>query len=175
MSPAVKFSTSVPGADRIHYVNEHDIRVVLSRLPVEHWERLRAVHFNDKSHGVRLLGYVGNRRRDIALCALAPRMNLRRALRSGLTPEQFGALPDHKWPTLAVRRFMLYNVFLHEVGHLQLVYEKSHSPRLKFAREKLAQKYAMDWRKQLWSQPFTHPDPVHNPPTAEELAMITIL
>lgn len=113
-----------------------------------------SVHFNDKSGSVRLLGYVGNRRQDIALCALPPRMNLRRALRRGQTPEQFGALPDHKWSTLAVRRFMLYNVFLHELGHLQLVGEKSRSPRLKFAREKLAPGYAMEWCKRLWSQPF---------------------
>jgi hypothetical protein len=64
---------------------------------------------------------------------------------------------------------MLYNVFLHELGHLQLVDEETRSIRLKFAREKLAQEFAMHWCSELWSKPFPHPDPVHNPPTPGEL------
>jgi hypothetical protein len=63
---------------------------------------------------------------------------------------------------------MLYHVFLHELGHLQLVYENARSVRLKFAHEKLAEKFAVEWRKRLWSQPFFHPDPVHNPPCDED-------
>jgi hypothetical protein len=47
----IRFSTSPAGGDRIHYVTEEDIRVVLSRLPRELWQRLRAVHFNDRSRG----------------------------------------------------------------------------------------------------------------------------
>lgn len=70
MSPQVKFSLSIPGADRIHHVNEDDIRVILSRLPVDLCRRLRAVHFNDRSRGARVLGYVNRGRREIALCAL---------------------------------------------------------------------------------------------------------
>jgi hypothetical protein len=119
----VKFSTSSPGADRIHYVNEDDIRVVLSRLPDELWDRLRTVHFNDRSRGARVLGYVNRGRRDIALCALPPRMSLIQALRNGQRPEEFGARRGEKWPRLAIRRFMLYDVFLHELGHLQLIDE----------------------------------------------------
>jgi hypothetical protein len=171
MSCQVKFSTSRPGADRVHYVSEEDIRVLLGRLPVELWQRLRTVHFNDRSRGTRLLGYVSGARRDIALCALPPRLGLTVALRNGLTPEQFGAGRSKKWPALAIRRFMLYNVFLHELGQLQLVDEDSNSARLKFAREKLAQEFAMHWCGELWSKPFLHPDPVHNPPAAEELAI----
>jgi hypothetical protein len=119
----VKFSTSSPGADRIHYVNEDDIRIVLSRLPDELWDRLRTVHFNDRSRGARVLGYVNRGRRDIALCALPPRMSLIQALRNGQRPEEFGARRGEKWPRLAIRRFMLYDVFLHELGHLQLIDE----------------------------------------------------
>jgi serine/threonine protein kinase HipA of HipAB toxin-antitoxin module len=31
----------------------------------------------------------------------------------------------------------------------------------------------MDWCNRLWSQPFDHPDPVHNPPSADELATLS--
>jgi hypothetical protein len=168
MACRVKFSTSLPGADRVHYVSADDVRVLLSRLPAELWQRLQAVHFNDRSRGTRLLGYVSCARREIALCALPPRLGLTVALRNGLTPEEFGAERSKKWPVLAIRRFMLYNVFLHELGHLQLVDGKASSDRLKFAHEKLAQQFATQWRSELWSNPFVHPDPVHNPPTLRE-------
>jgi hypothetical protein len=164
----VKFSTSSPGADRIHYVNEDDIRIVLSRLPDELWDRLRTVHFNDRSRGARVLGYVNRGRRDIALCALPPRMSLIQALRNGQRPEEFGARRGEKWPRLAIRRFMLYDVFLHELGHLQLIDEDARSVRRKFAHETRAQEFAMYWCNQLWSEAFSHPDPVHNPPAPSE-------
>lgn len=172
MSPQVKFSVAKPAGDRIHYINEADIRVVLGRLPSEIQGRLRAVHFNDRSRGNRILGYVNRDRREIALCALPPRIGLTRGLRSGQAPEKYGARLGHKWPALAVRRFMLYNVFLHELGHLQLVNEESPSRRLKFAREKLAQDFAADWCDKLWSKSFEHPDPVHNQPSPDELAAL---
>jgi hypothetical protein len=165
----IRFSATRPGADRIHYVNAEDIRVLLSRLPVEVWHRLRTVHFNDRSRGGRILGYVNRGRREIALCAQPPRMSMRPR---GHSPETFGAKRSQKWPVLAVRRFMLYDVFLHELGHLQLINEKARSARLKFAREKLAEDFAVRWRKELWTAPFVHPDPVHNPPASEENTQI---
>ena len=169
----VKFSVSTPGADRIHYINEQDVRVLLSRLPHTLWSRLRAVHFNDQSRGNRTLGYVTARgRREIALCALPPRIGLTKVLRNGQTPEKFGARRGYKWPVLAVRRFVLYDVFLHELGHLQLINERSSSDRLKYAHEKLAQSFAMEWCDRLWSKPFEHPDPVHNPPSSDEITSL---
>jgi hypothetical protein len=170
MYSQIKFSVSRPGADRLHHVNAEDIRTVLGRLPVEVWRRLRAVHFNDRSRGARIFGYVNQGRREIALCALPPRMSLRRMLLMGQTPEQFGAKSGQKWPALAIRRFMLYDVFLHELGHLQLINEDARSHRLKFAREKFAQTFAVEWCNRLWSEHFPHPDPVHNPPTPEEFS-----
>jgi hypothetical protein len=172
MPPQVKFSLSIPGADRIHYVSEEDVRIVLSRLPVELWSCVRTIHFNDQSRGARVLGYVNRGRRDIALCALPPRVSLTRSLVRGQTAEQFGATRGHRWPVLAVRRFMLYDVFLHELGHLQLVNKNARSVRLKFAHEKLAESFAAHWCDRLWSVPFLHPDPVHNPPTAEEIRVL---
>jgi hypothetical protein len=169
MLARIKFTVSAPGGDRIHHVSEEDVRVVLNRLPLDLYRRLRAVHFNDRSPRSRLFGYVNRGRREIALCALPPRMGLTKDLRIGHTPEQFGAIPGRKWPALAIRRFLLYEVFLHELGHLQLVNGEARSNRLTFARERLAQEFAIEWCNRLWSEPFAHPDPVHNPPSALEM------
>ena len=171
MPSPIKFTVTTPGADRIHYVNEGDVRIVLGRLQTELWCSLRAVHFNDRARGPRFLGYVDRGPSEIALCALPPRMSLARALR-GQSCEYFGARRGHKWPALAVRRFMLYNVFLHELGHLQRINEVGSSVRLQFAREKLAQEFALSWCNRLWSEPFPHSDLVHNPPAPEELASL---
>jgi tetratricopeptide (TPR) repeat protein len=67
---------------------------------------------------------------------------------------------------------MLYEVFLHELGHLQVVNEKANRIDRRFAMEKRAQEFAEHWCRELWSQPFDHPDPVHNPPTAEEIESV---
>jgi hypothetical protein len=63
-------------------------------------------------------------------------------------------------------------VFLHELGHLQLVGGQGHSGRLTFARERSAQEFAIEWCDRLWSEPFAHPDPVHNPPSAQEMTAL---
>jgi hypothetical protein len=160
----IKFTTTIPGGDRRHYINEEDVMVVLNRLPEETWRRLRAVHFNDQARGNRLLGYVNKGHREIAICALPPRLSLSRFIEKGQSCELFGAKRGEQWPPLAVRRFLLYDVFLHEVGHLQLVYQKTKSERLRFALEKCAQEFADGWRKRLWSERFDHRDPVHNAP-----------
>jgi hypothetical protein len=159
----IQFSTTIPGGDRRHYLTEEDVMVVLSRLPEEIWRRLRAVHFNDRARGNRVLGYVNQGSREIAICALPPRLSLSRVA-PGQRCEQFGAKRGEQWPPLAVRRFLLYDVLLHELGHLQVVNEKTKSERLRFAREKCAQEFADRWRRKLWSEQFDHPDPVHNAP-----------
>lgn len=153
---------------RRHYVTEDDIKVVLARLPDRLWQRLRAVHFNDHARGNRRLGYTTRRgRREIALCALPSRVSLVR-IRGAASPQEFGALRGSQWPVLAVRRFMMYNTFLHELGHLQIILPRASNPNRKFASETRAQEFADLWRKRLWSQPFQHPDPVHNPPDEGE-------
>jgi hypothetical protein len=169
MAQEIRFSVLPAGATRIHHVTEQDVRVVLSRLPVEVFSRLRAVHFNDRSQN-RKLGYVTRGKREISVCALPPRVSFTACLVRGQTPEQFGARRGAQWPVLAIRRFLLYDVFLHELGHLQIVNDLRRSERLRFAREKLAQQFGMAWCQRLWSLPFDHPDPVHNPPGSDELA-----
>ena len=163
---AIKFTTSRPQSDRIHYLCEDDVRVLLSRLPPETYSRLRHVHFNDQSRGVRKLGYVNMGHREIAICALPPRVSLTRFLIQGQSPPHFGAQLGTQWPQEAVRRFMLYDVFLHELGHLQLVRPDLKDPRRRFAMEKLAQEFADSWRSSLWSQPFDHPHSIHNRPAS---------
>jgi hypothetical protein len=162
----VKFTYSQVGCDRRHYLSEDDVRVVLSRLPAEAWRGLRAVHFKDKSRDVRILGYANPREREICICALPPRVSLTRALVRGQYPELFGAVRGKQWPELAVRRFLLYDVLLHELGHLQMVIANPKSGRRTHAREKRAQEYADYWRRKMWSGPIDHPDAVHNPPAS---------
>jgi hypothetical protein len=99
------------------------------------------------------------------LCALPPRLSI---WVDGSSPQLFGAQRNQKWPPLAIRRYMLYDVLLHELGHLQMIDEDRRSVRLRFAHEKLAQAFAVKWRKRLWLTPFPHPDPVHNPPGVDE-------
>lgn len=91
-----------------------------------------------------------------------------RFLVAGQTPGTFGAKTGRQWPKLAVRRFLLYDVLLHEIGHLQIIDPESKDVRRKFAGETRAQEFADRWRKELWKEHFDHPDPVHNPPTDAE-------
>jgi hypothetical protein len=167
MLSRIKFSVSRPGADRVHHISPEDVRVLLSRLPPDLWQQLGAVHFNDRSVGARRLGYARPESKEISMCALPPRISLTRFLRAPQTPQKFGAMPGQKWPTVATRRFLLYSVFLHELGHLHPV-PRRRSRRLSHPREKLAQQFAVKWCNWLWSHPFDHPDPAHNPPVLAE-------
>lgn len=163
----VKFTYSEVGCDRKHYLNEEDVRIVLSRLPVEVWSGLRAVHFNDRSRGGRVLGYANPREHEICICALPPRVSLTQALIRRQNPGLFGAERGKQWPEVAVRRFLLYDVLLHELGHLQMQILNRKSGRRTPARETRAERFADHWREQLWVSHFDHPDPVHNPPWME--------
>jgi hypothetical protein len=167
----VKFRSCTPGCDRIHHVSQGDLMMVLLRLPAETWERLRGIHFNDQSRGGRVLGYTTTRgRREIALCALPPRMSLTRSLIRGQTCEEFGARRGAQWPEVAIRRFLIYDVFLHELGHLQIVDPQASSARRVFAGETRAEDFATYWRRRLWSEEFAFPDPAHQAPSDKELA-----
>jgi hypothetical protein len=178
----VKFRNSRTGATRRHYLHETDVLVVLSRLPENVWARLRAVHFNDRSVGCRRLGYAASGRREIAICALPQQVSLSRFVSRALctsshrrhSPREFGAVRGYQWPGLAVRRFMLYEVFLHELGHLQIIDPTAKRIKRRFASETKAQEFADYWRAKLWSKPFDHPDPIHNPPTLDEFAELAI-
>ena len=88
------------------------------------------------------------------------------------TPEEFGAVRGTQWPEPAIQRFLLYGVFLRELGHLQVIDEKAKSTRKKYAREGKAQEFAMYWCRALWREPFDHPDPVHNKPSQQEIAEV---
>ena len=168
----VRFTIARPSADRVYHIAPEQVKVVLSRRPYEHWRMLRAVHFNDTSRGARVLGYVTGGRREVALAALPPRMSCTRFLGKGRTPEHFGAVRGTQWPELAIQRFLLYGVFLRELGYLQVVDEKAKSARRKYAREGKAQAFALHWRRALWDEPFDHPDPIHQRPSKKELAEV---
>ncbi len=172
MTREIRITVRPAKADRIYHISEEDVRVVLSRLPAEALQRVKAIHFNDESWGARTLGYTNRGRREIALCALPPRMSMTRFLAKGQTPEQFGARRGTQWPVLAIRRFLLYDVLLDQIGHLQIIDDNAKGEMRKFAREPKAQEFAMFWCEKLWSQHYDHPDPVHNRPTNEELNLL---
>ena len=73
-----------------------------------------------------------------------------------------------------MRRFLLYEVLLHELGHLQLVRPEGRGWDRKFASETLANEFAIEWRNRLYAQPFEHVDPVHNAPTDDELSLLPV-
>jgi hypothetical protein len=167
----IKFTFSRTGAGRKHYLNEEDVRVLLSRLPEELWEKLQAVHFNDRAWGRRCLGYVTRGHREITICALPGRVSLSSYV-THRSIRPFGAVRGRQWPEIAVRRFMLYDVFFHELGHLQIVLPKAARLRRKFASETKAQEFADYWRKKLWLDRFDHVDPVHNEATREDFEQL---
>jgi hypothetical protein len=59
----IRFSVAKPKGDREHYLTFEQICTLLKRLPLDVWSRLRGVHFNDRSWGARVLGYVNGGRR----------------------------------------------------------------------------------------------------------------
>ena len=160
----------------VRYLSPSDINDAVHRIPQKFRQRLRDIITWHRSEGVRRLGYVTNRgRRDINLSVmLPPRLSLGRYLHKGQNAREFGAPSRGQWLPWAVRRFMLYDVLLHELGHLQLINPKSKHWDRKYASETLAKDFADRWRRKLFSEPFDHPDPIHNPPTEEELAWIPI-
>lgn len=160
----------------VSYVSAADVRTVLARVPGTLRARLRDVFHSRDNRGVRQLGFVQRRgRRDVVLCSiLPPRVSLSRFIVRGQSPSEFGAPPRGQWPPWAVRRFLLYDVLLHELGHLQLVRPHGRGWDRKFASETLAQQFADDLRRELWSERFAHPDPIHNPPEPDEQSMLTL-
>ena len=160
----------------VPYVSRSDIEIAINRIPEEYRKRLRDITTWHRSNGVRKLGFVRRKgRRDINLCImLPPRVSLGRYLRKGQSAKEFGAPSRGQWTPWAVRRFMLYDVLLHELGHLQLINPKSKNWNRKYASETLAQDFADVWRRKLFMEPFEHPDPIHNSPTDAELSWISI-
>jgi hypothetical protein len=161
----IRFITKEVNDTRRHYLTAADVDVLLGRLPESLWMRLREVYFNDRAWGNRTLGYVTRGHRAITICALPDTISLGRVMaRYRVSSVEFGAPSRGRWPEIAVRRCLLYDVFLHELGHLQIVRPDAKRPRRKFASETLAQSFANRWRRRLWQENFDHPDPVHNAP-----------
>jgi hypothetical protein len=51
---------------------------------------------------------------------------------------------------------------------LQVVDPKARDERRRFADERVAEEFAIAWRRRLWAEPFEHPDPAHGPPGEAE-------
>jgi hypothetical protein len=161
--------------DLISYVDTRDVDVVVERVPVEYRTRMRDI-FRKRSSDAKILGSVTTRgRRDVQLSTRLPiRVSLRGYLHGGQSAEEFGAPKVGQWPPWAVRRFLLYDVLFHEIGHLQVVDDKASRVERKFASETRAQEFADEMRRTLYSEQCDHPDPIHNAPTAAELATLEV-
>jgi len=162
--------------DLVWYIDDSDVRTVRLRIPEEFKLRLGEVFIRRGRRGVRWLGSVTTRgRRDIELNAFLPyRVSLSRFILRGQAAREFGAPSRGQWPLWAVRRFLLYDVLLHEVGHLQVVDPNATNVNRKHASETRAQEFADTLRRQLWTCDFNHPDPVHNSPQEDELSFIPL-
>jgi hypothetical protein len=161
--------------DLVSYVDLREVDVVIERVPAEYRTRIRDI-FRRRSSDAKVLGSVSTRgRRDISLSTRLPiRVSLGRYLHGGQSADEFGAPKRGQWPPWAVRRFLLYDVLLHEIGHLQIVNETASRVQRKFASETRAQEFADEMRRTLHSETFDHPDPIHNAPTAAELATVDV-
>jgi hypothetical protein len=161
--------------DLVSYIDMREVEVVIERVPVEYRTRIRDI-FRRRSSDAKVLGGVTTRgRRDIELSTRLPiRVSLGRYLHGGQSAEEFGAPKQGQWPPWAVRRFLLYDVLLHEIGHLQVVDEKASRVQRKFASETRAQEFSDEMRRTLYSEHFDHADPIHNAPAAAELATIEV-
>lgn len=161
--------------DLVAYINKREIDLVVERVPQEYRARLRDI-FRLRSSDAKILGSVSTRgRRDIDLTAALPiRVSLSRYLHGGQAPGEFGAPKLGQWPPWAVRRFLLYDVLFHEIGHLQIVDPNASRVTRKFASETRAQEFADELRRTLYSEHFEHPDPIHNAPKAVELELLDV-
>jgi hypothetical protein len=160
----------------INYLFSSEVDLVLSRVSDDLKGRLGDVDLRGNHLGMRRLGYVMTRgRRDITLCTrLPPRVSLRGFLHSGQSAAEFGAPTRGQWPPWSVRRFLLYDVLLHELGHLQLVRPAGRSWRRRYADERLADEFARDLRRDLFAHHLEHPDPIHNSPTPLEQELLEV-
>ena len=153
-------------------MTEAEIRVLLARLPGRLWERLRAVRFDDRARGRRCLGYVTRGRDEINLCARPPATDRPGPLLAA-QPVALSVRGGPRLPVAHARRASIYA--------LRRVPPRARPPpgrrpegeakttRRRFADETRAEEFAERWCRELWSQPFDHPDPVHGPPSREEI------
>lgn len=155
-------------SDLYRYLKKEDVLILLNRLPLEEYQQLRSVTF-ETCRGADAYGYVHHKRiTGIVICDQSERLSvLTKSAKRGMY-EEFGALKNMKWPTVAVRRYLLYHTFLHELRHTQITQSEKKFTREKIPLEKLANEYADFWRGELYQNHFNHSDPVHNLPSEGE-------
>ena len=154
--------------DLYRYLTQEDVLVLLNRLPLAEYKHLKSVTFKTCA-GADAYGLVFLKRiKGIVICDQSQRTSIRTNSAKRGRLDEFGALPHIKWPTVAIRRYLLYGTFLHELRHTQIISPAKKITRDKIPLEKLAEEYADHWRGELYKESFDHPDPVHNLPSDEE-------
>jgi len=159
----------------VRFIDQHDVEAVLDQLPAAEKSRLGQVIFRS-SAATRTLGYVTDRgRRDIVLASrLPPRVSLRGYMYAGHRAIDYGAPARGQWPPWAVRRYLLFGVLLHELGHLQQVSTNQPGALGGYASETKADEFSLRWRDALWAAGSPTPDPAHHPPCRGEIEFIGV-
>jgi hypothetical protein len=161
--------------DLVKYLTSRDIAIVMGRVPVEFKTHIGDVLQRRSSDGKHLGSARPGGTGDITICSMLPvRVSLGRYSYPGQSPAEFGAPKLGQWPPWAVRRFLLYDVLLHEIGHLQIVGKGAWVNRRNFAKETRAREFADELRRTLFSEPFQHSDPIHNAPTNAEMSTLAV-
>jgi len=159
----VTFSFHPVGGDRRFYVDADDVRSVIARLPKRFQRALARVRFDDVGWETYKAGYSKSGSREIALCALPPRVSLTRFLPSSVSPHEFGAVRGSQWPALAVGRYQLYHVF----PAMLIALEGRHGDG---AAEMGTE--ARKLRHELWESASETLAPLHHAPGDDEQARI---
>jgi hypothetical protein len=162
--------------DLVQYLTRREVDVVLSRVPAEFKTHIGDVLLRRSSDATSLGSARPGGTGDITISSMLPvRVSLGRYAYSGQSPAEFGAPRLGQWPPWAVRRFLLYDVLLHEIGHLQIIGPKGSWVNTRnTASETRAREFADELRRTLFSETFDHPDPIHNPPTDAEMSTLAV-
>ena len=146
------------------YVEETEIEALLAQLPEETRRDLHRVRFkNGVDTGGRLGDIASDPDPEIVIYAQAYRVSLTPYLGRDETPETYGAVDGCRWPVLAIKRFVLYNVLLTQLGRLQVG-----------ASGASGEQFAGHWRRELWSREPDDSDAVHRAPTEKEARLMRV-
>ena len=107
--------------------------------------------------------------REIGLCALPPRLVSPRSCGGASRPLGFGAVRGCQWPHSPCAGSCFTTCFCTSSVTFKSSNDAAKSRRRTVCQRYPCQDFAEHWCRELWSQPFDHPDPVHRPPSPEEI------
>lgn len=128
-------------------IREDDVKLVLEKLPADSWSRFQVVHYHDAERGIRWIGYVNREKRQIAISPLPSGVRRIRFVVGGGTKAPQSKLPKRR---ARIQNDMLFDVFVDDVGRLQIIDEKKLRVRA-HPFDAPAIPYTDYWRLKLWT------------------------